>query len=100
LHRYKNSRAGSRMEPLFRLLSEEQMAEAEVLGKAMRFGAMFSINQAEEAGTLEWHPRKKVLELRLTEYGAGLMGEVAQSRFGALVQALKATSKISLAKTA
>ena len=100
LHRYKNSRAGSRMEPLFRLLSEEQMSEAEVLGKAMRFGAMFSINQAEEAGTLEWHPRKKVLELRLTEYGAGLMGEVAQARFGALVQALKATSKISLAETA
>jgi exopolyphosphatase/guanosine-5'-triphosphate,3'-diphosphate pyrophosphatase len=88
------------MEPLFRLLTEEQMAEAEVLGKAMRFGAMFSINQDEEAGMLEWHPRKRVLELRLTEYGAGLMGEVAEARFGALVQALKATSRISLVETA
>ena len=43
LHRYKNSRAGSRLEPLFRLLTDEQIRDAEVLGKAMRFGAMFSV---------------------------------------------------------
>ncbi|MDR0810338.1 MAG: Ppx/GppA family phosphatase [Gemmobacter sp.] len=95
LHRYKNSRAGSRMEPLFRLLGEDEMAEAEVLGKAMRFGAMFSIDRPEEAGSLHWQPRRKVLELRLTERGVGLMGEVAQSRFNALVLALKATPKIT-----
>ncbi|MFN7052477.1 MAG: exopolyphosphatase, partial [Gemmobacter sp.] len=96
LHRYKNSRAGSRMEPLFRLLTEDEMAEAEVLGKAMRFAAMFSVDHPEEAGSLHWAPRKKVLELRLTERGVGLMGEVAQARFNALVLALKATPKIML----
>ena len=96
LHRYKNSRAGSRMEPLFRLLTDDEMAEAEVLGKAMRFAAMFSVDHPEEAGSLHWTPRKKVLELRLTERGVGLMGEVAQARFNALVLALKATPKITL----
>ncbi|MBT9247397.1 Ppx/GppA family phosphatase [Gemmobacter fulvus] len=96
LHRYKNSRAGSRMEPLFRLLTEDELQEAEVLGKAMRFGAMFSIDHPEEAGSLHWSPKKRVLELRLTERGVGLMGEVAQSRFNALVLSLKATPKITL----
>ena len=43
LHRYKNSRSGSRMEPLFKLLREDELQDAEVLGKAMRFGAMFSV---------------------------------------------------------
>lgn len=97
LHRYKNSRAGSRMEPLFRLLSDEDIQEAEVLGKAMRFGAMFSIDQPEGTGSLHWSPKKRVLELRLTERGVYLMGEVAQSRFQSLVQALRATGKITLA---
>lgn len=96
LHRYKNSRAGSRMENLFRLLTEEEITEAEVLGKAMRFGAMFSIDHPEQAGALVWHPKKRVLELRLTARGTGLMGEVAQARFSALVQALKAVPKITL----
>ena len=97
LHRYKNSRAGSRLEPMLRLLTEDQITEAEVLGKAMRFGAMFSIDHPEQAGSLHWSPRKRVLELRLTERGVGLMGEVAQARFNALVVALKAVPKITLA---
>jgi len=97
LHRYKNSRAGSRLEPMLRLLTEDQITEAEVLGKAMRFGAMFSIDHPEQAGSLHWAPRKRVLELRLTERGVGLMGEVAQARFNALVVALKAVPKITLA---
>jgi len=99
LHRYKNSRAGSRMEPLFRLLSEDEVQDAEVLGKAMRFGAMFSIDQPESAGSLNWNPRKKVLELQLTARGQGLMGEVAEARFNALAQSLKATAKITVSES-
>ncbi|HEX9858310.1 MAG TPA: Ppx/GppA family phosphatase [Paracoccaceae bacterium] len=95
LHRYKNSRAGSRLEPVFRLLTEEEIQEAEVLGKAMRFGAMFSIDHPETAGSLNWQPKKRVLELTLTKRGQGLMGEVAGARFNALALALKATAKIT-----
>ncbi|MEH7827059.1 Ppx/GppA family phosphatase [Gemmobacter denitrificans] len=98
LHRYKNSRSGSRMEPIFRLLTEDEIQEAEVLGKAMRFGAMFSIDHPEEAGVLHWQPKKRVLELQLTERGIGLMGEVAQARFNALVLAMRATPAITMAR--
>ncbi len=94
LHRYKNSRAGSRMEGLFRLLSEDEMQEAEVLGKAMRFGAMFSIADPAEAGKLFWQPKKQLLELALTPRGQSLFGEVAQARFNALALALKAAPSV------
>ncbi|MCW3781311.1 Ppx/GppA family phosphatase [Defluviimonas sp. CAU 1641] len=96
LHRYKNSRAGSRLEPLFALLSEEQMKEAEVLGKAMRFGAMFAVKSPEEAGELTWRPKKKVLGLRLNAHAEPLFGEVAQSRFGALADALGAQREVNV----
>ena len=95
LHRYKNSRAGSRMENLFRLLTEDEMQEAEVLGKAMRFGAMFSIADPSEAGRLAWNGKKRVLELALTPRGHDLFGEVAQSRFYALALSLKATTRLT-----
>ena len=100
LHRYKNSRAGSRLEPLFRLLSEENIRDAEVLGKAMRFGAMFSVADPQAAGTLRLKPKKHELELTLTPLGEGLFGEVAQARFAALAQALKATPVITTAVVA
>ncbi len=95
LHRYKNSRAGSRMESLFRLLTEDEMQEAEVLGKAMRFGAMFSIHDPDEAGKLIWNGKKRTLELSLTPRGNDLFGEVARARFNALTIALKAVPQIT-----
>ena len=89
LHRYKNSHANSPMAPLFALLSPDEIRDAEVLGKAMRFGAMFSVKDPAEAGALQLHPKKKVLELRLTKTGRALMGEVAEARFRALAAALE-----------
>ena len=94
LHRYKNNRAGSRMEPLFRLLTEDEIQEAEALGKAMRFGAMFSVADPSKAGELQWNFKKRLLTLALTEDGIGLFGEVAQARFASLALALKAQTKI------
>lgn len=94
LHRYKNSRAGSRLEPMFRLLTDDEILDAEILGKAMRFGAMFSMGDPAVAGSLDWQPRKKLLQLALTETGRGLFGEVAQARFTSLAQAMKAGTKL------
>jgi len=99
LHRYKNSRAGSRMEPLFRLLTETDIQEAEALGKAMRFGAMFSIGDPSQAGELRWNLKKRQLTLALSEDGVGLFGEVAQARFSALALAMKAQTKVVLRET-
>ncbi len=87
LHRYKNSRSGAAMAPLFSLLSEKELRRAEVLGKAMRFGAMFSIRDPGEAGALRM-TRKGQLELSLTKTGRALFGEVAMARFQSLCKAL------------
>jgi exopolyphosphatase/guanosine-5'-triphosphate,3'-diphosphate pyrophosphatase len=95
LHRYKNSRSGSRLEPLFRLLTDEEIRDAEVLGKAMRFGAMFSSADPAEAGELFWRPKKRELELRLTPLGEGLFGEVAEARYLSLAGALRAQGLVS-----
>ena len=89
LHRYKNSRANSPMAPLFALLNEQEIRDAEVLGKAMRFGAMFSVKDPAEAGSLKLMPKRKLLELKLTRTGRALMGEVAEARFRALAAALE-----------
>jgi exopolyphosphatase/guanosine-5'-triphosphate,3'-diphosphate pyrophosphatase len=94
LHRYKNSREGSRLAPLFALLTGEQIEAAEVLGKAMRFGAMFSIGSPEEAGTLGWDATGRTLTLDLTPEGQGLFGEVAAARFQSLATSLRARTEV------
>lgn len=93
LHRYKNSRAGSPMAPLFKLLSSAEIADAEVLGKAMRFGAMLALDDPADAGRLTCGDGK--LRLDLTPTGRKLMGEVAEARFKALGGALGVDPVIS-----
>lgn len=96
LHRYKNSRAGSRFEPLFGLLEPEQMRQAEVLGKAMRFGAMFSSDALDTLAELHHFPKKKVLELVLAASAEPLFGEVAQARFASLAKAMGVEAAVRL----
>ena len=91
LHRYKNSRAGTHFEPLFTLLTEESLQQAEVLGKAMRFAAMFSAEALEDMGSLRFQPRKKVLTLVLAPEAEPLYGEVAAARFQSLAKSMGVT---------
>ncbi|GFE65693.1 Ppx/GppA family phosphatase [Litoreibacter roseus] len=95
LHRYKNSRSGTQFEPLFDLLSERELRDAEVLGKAMRFGAMFSVQRPDLMGKLTWHPKKRLLRLRLNPETRGLFGEVAEARFGSLASSLDAETEVT-----
>ena len=88
LHRYKNSRENSRYEPLFALLSEREINQAEILGKAMRFGAMLTASRDDKMGRLRFYPRKKKLEVRLAPGTRALFGEVAEARLNALALAL------------
>ncbi|WP_371168630.1 Ppx/GppA family phosphatase [Aliiroseovarius sp. 2305UL8-7] len=94
LHRYKNTREGSRFENLIEILSEKDVTRAEVLGKAMRFGAMFTVDDPTQLGTLRWHPKKRLLVLNLNSRGTDLFGEVAQARFNALTTALDAEGRV------
>ncbi len=92
LHRYKSNRAGTNFNPeLLSLLPEARVREAEILGRAMRFGAMFTVEKPTDHGELFWLPKKKQLRLTLkTDAGRDLFGEVAEARFAALAGAMGA----------
>ncbi|MDB4053594.1 Ppx/GppA family phosphatase [Octadecabacter sp.] len=88
LHRYSNKREGSRFEPVFGLAAPQDQRSAEVLGKAMRLGAMLWIKADEQPGSLKYSAKAGTLELILKEAASPLFGEVAQARFDALATAL------------
>jgi len=98
LHRYKNSREGARIEALLPMLSEEERMRAEVLGKAMRFGAMLWADTSSAGAKLSWAPKKRVLGLTLTPEAEPLFGEVVRSRFQSLADALGASTDIKIKK--
>lgn len=95
LHRYTNSRTGCLVEPLLPLLAQDEIREAEIVGRAMRFGAMFSIGDPTEAGALALDREAGTLTLTLTDSGRELMGEVVEARFRALASALKVTAVVA-----
>ena len=98
LYRYKNSRAGSQLDALVSLLPEKDLKEAEVLGKAMRFGAMFAGPHSDTVGKLKYFPKKHRIELHLPKALQGLYGEVAETRFAALASALGAERSVTLTR--
>jgi len=98
LHRYKNKRDDSRFGDLASLLPDKDLHQAEVLGKAMRFGAMMLMRTDVGSCQFKWQPRKKVLQLTLSKDAQPLFGEVAQSRLQSLAEALEAEVIVRNAK--
>ena len=96
LHRYKNSRAGTSFEPIFGLIDEKSQKQAEILGKAMRFGAMMWLQAEQPLGELKWKPKLKELTLVLSADAAPLFGEVAAARFRSLANSLDAETEIRI----
>lgn len=94
MYRYSGKPPADRFAPLLRLVSARQRREAEILGKAMRIGAMLWSTSGQLPATLTWRPKKQILELRVTEGGQALFGEVAEARLGSLAQVLDATPKV------
>jgi exopolyphosphatase/guanosine-5'-triphosphate,3'-diphosphate pyrophosphatase len=93
VHRYKNSRSGSRLEPMCRLLSDSDIQDAEVLGKAMRFGAMFAVRDPSTVCHLTYDRKKGHLRVDLNQEGRDLLGEVALSRLNSLASAMRAETQ-------
>jgi len=100
LHRYSNKRENTRFEDLYEMVDEKTRAEAEVLGKAMRFGAMLWMNKEEDRGELRWFAKKKQLHLRLTPDMLPLFGEVAEARLNSLAASLGAEVQVKTVKRA
>ncbi|MDA5555205.1 Ppx/GppA family phosphatase [Shimia sp. MMG029] len=96
LHRYRNKAEGTRFAELARLLSDKERHQAEVIGKAMRFGAMLWQNDSENMGSLKYFPKKAELHLRLPTSTGALYGEVAESRFNTLCNALGAQPTVKM----
>lgn len=99
MHRYTNKRDGTRFEEMYELIPEKEVHQAEVLGKAMRFGAMLWL-QGAPMGEMRWFPKKKELELWLSHEAEPLFGEVAEARFLSLAGTLGAESRVKLRRPA
>ncbi len=98
LHRYSNKREASRFEELYHLLDPALQLEAEIVGKAMRFGAMLWTGQLETMGQLSWQPKKRILQLRLAQDAGPLYGEVAASRLKSLASSLAAELVVKIGR--
>ena len=94
LHRYSNKRENTRFEELYDLVDDKTRKDAEILGKAMRLGAMLWIHHGKEGGELRWHPKKNVLQLCLSDETMPLFGEVASARLKSLAGSLNAQAEI------
>ncbi|WP_299553962.1 Ppx/GppA family phosphatase [uncultured Tateyamaria sp.] len=91
LHRYTNKREGTHFEELYDLIDEKMQRDAEILGKAMRFGAMLWMEKDAERGEFRWFPKKRELELHLSPDAMPLFGEVAEARLNSLASSLNAS---------
>lgn len=98
LHRYRSNREGTRFADLYELLDEKQRKQAEVLGKAMRFGAMLWLDSSADMGGLKWRPKKRELHLTLPKSAAPLFSEVAEARLRSLASALDANPIVKMAR--
>jgi exopolyphosphatase/guanosine-5'-triphosphate,3'-diphosphate pyrophosphatase len=97
MFRYSSRREAGRYDALFRLLSEADAREAEVLGRAMRLGAMLWLGAHDAPGAFHWRPERRQLALRLEGRARPLFGEVAQARLRALGQAMGADARVEFA---
>jgi exopolyphosphatase/guanosine-5'-triphosphate,3'-diphosphate pyrophosphatase len=98
MNRYANKRENVRFDALFAMVDDQTRAEAEILGKAMRFGAMLWMDKVAELGEMRWYPKKKELHLRLSAEMMPLFGEVAESRFNSLAASLEAQAIVKTTK--
>ncbi|MDF1871448.1 Ppx/GppA family phosphatase [Vannielia sp.] len=97
LHRYRNAEPSGHLLEMVERLPEKDRHQAAVLGKAMRFGAMFSANNPDHMGRLDYRSKKRQLRLILPRAAADLYGEVAEARFMSLAAALECETEVRLA---
>ncbi|MGR3485696.1 MAG: Ppx/GppA family phosphatase [Paracoccaceae bacterium] len=93
MFRYSGKEA-SRQREMFDLLTERERRDAEILGRAMRLGAMLWLDAERQPGRLEWRPRRKELRLHVAPGADALVGEVAEARLSSLAKAMDGTAEI------
>ena len=96
LHRYSNKRDGTAFDNLYTLLDERSQHQAEVVGKAMRLGAMLLMQKDGPGAELTWQPKKRKLTLTIPKAAQDLFGEVAEARFLSLAATLNAETSVKI----
>jgi exopolyphosphatase/guanosine-5'-triphosphate,3'-diphosphate pyrophosphatase len=96
MHRYRNHNDSPQFNAFKDMLTSEELDQAKILGRALRFGAMLWTSDKELPGSLRWHRKPRVLELHLSGPTVPLFGEVAQARLQSLTAALKAEAQIKI----
>ena len=96
MQRYQKHNDGSQFNQMKTLLTTEELEQAKILGKAIRFGAMLWTSDKEMPGSLHWKRKTRMLELHLSGPTVPLFGEVAQARFAALGTALNAEAHVKI----
>jgi exopolyphosphatase/guanosine-5'-triphosphate,3'-diphosphate pyrophosphatase len=94
LHRYKNTRPDGMHEAMIALLDDESAQMAQILGKAMRFGAMFTAQAPDDMGVLRWNRETRQLTLSIGPRAMALFGEMAQARLSSLGKTLGAETEV------
>ena len=95
-HRYRNSQSRTSLHRTKGLLTVDQARTAEVLGKAMRFGATFTTETQDTLGYLKFKPKKHILTLVLPAAIRDVYGEVVEARLNALAEAMKCVPRVQL----
>ena len=95
-HRYRNSKARTSLHRTTSLLTEDQARTAEILGKAMRFGATFTTEAEDTLGRLKFKPKKHVLTLVLPPAVQDMYGEVVEARLNGLADAMECVPDVKL----
>jgi exopolyphosphatase/guanosine-5'-triphosphate,3'-diphosphate pyrophosphatase len=101
LHRYRSTKEGTPFGGALSLLSKEEISQASILGRAMRFGAMLWLPRDPDQehaprATLDWNQSTGQLTLTLPKDAQALYSETPESRFKALAKAIGAKHRVVL----
>jgi exopolyphosphatase/guanosine-5'-triphosphate,3'-diphosphate pyrophosphatase len=100
MQRYSNKHAGSQFETLSGLLDAKDAHQASVLGKAMRLGALLSMETTDpNTAKLSWGPDSKTLCLHVDARVHIPVGEVAEAQLRYLAQDLGGVAQINACGT-
>ncbi|MEL6677142.1 MAG: Ppx/GppA family phosphatase [Pseudomonadota bacterium] len=95
-HRYKSGRSARPPQPLMDLLSRDDQALAEKVGRALRLGAMMSGAAVDVLADADLHLGEETLELRLGPTSAALAGEAVERRLTRLARAFKVDALVTV----
>ncbi|MGB1035415.1 MAG: exopolyphosphatase, partial [Primorskyibacter sp.] len=95
MHRYRNKREGTRFNKLAALLDGDAERDAEILGRAMRLGALlFMESQDPSTAQLSWDGPDLLLRIHRNVHHP--LGEVAEERLNRLAGAIGCASRIEV----